>query len=52
MGNLCSSKAENYKATKEAPKEDFESFVNKYPWHDINKNLVKSVYNEIMKESF
>lgn len=29
--------------------ENFEIFVNKFPWHDINKNLVKSVFNEIIE---
>ena len=31
-------------------KDDFEIFVNKYPWHEINKNLVKLVYLEIMED--
>ena len=29
--------------------EHFEIFVNKLPGHDINKNLVKSVFNEIVE---
>ena len=32
-------------------KDDFENFVNKYPWHDINKNLIKSVYREMLKKN-
>ena len=32
-------------------KDDFENFVNKYPWHDINKSLIKSVYREMLKKN-
>ena len=32
-------------------KIDFENMINNYPWHQVNKDLVISVYDEIIEDS-
>ena len=32
-------------------KIDFVTMINNYPWHQVNKDLVISVYDEIIEDS-